>query len=62
MERNGNSLSIDRVIEICKLVPAEHWKHCPGAENPADLPSRGMTATELSVMSVMESWTHVAGE
>ena len=37
----------NRVTSIRASVPAQHWKHCPGRENPADIPSRGMTASEL---------------
>ena len=36
-----------RVDEIRKLVPEECWNHCPGADNPADLLSRGMNCREL---------------
>lgn len=38
----------NRVISIRASVPARHWRHCPGEENPADIPSRGMGASELS--------------
>ena len=38
----------NRVTEIRGYVPVDCWKHCPGAENPADVPSRGATPLELS--------------
>ena len=38
----------NRVIEVRKLVPSLCWEHCPGKDNPADLPSRGITPTELA--------------
>ena len=31
-----------RVDEIRKLAPQECWNHCPGADNPPDLLSRGI--------------------
>ena len=39
----------NRVREIRQRVPPALWTHCPGATNPADLPSRGLTPLELSV-------------
>jgi len=40
-------LSVEnRVNEIRRLMPPRCWNHCPGRENPADLPLCGMTPTE----------------
>lgn len=38
----------NRVNEIRRNVHPTLWKHTPGRSNPADLPSRGLTALELS--------------
>jgi len=38
----------NRVNEIRKIVPADFWSHCPGTENPADIPSRGIAPAELA--------------
>ena len=37
----------NRVCEIRKLVPTQCWQHCPGVQNPADLPSRGLSCREF---------------
>ncbi len=37
-----------RVLEIRKILPSAHWHHCPGVDNPADLPSRGIKPTDLA--------------
>ena len=36
-----------RVTEIQDLTAPDHWFHCPGCENPADLVTRGIFAEEL---------------
>jgi hypothetical protein len=36
-----------RVREIRESSPPHSWRHCPGVQNPADLPSRGMNADDL---------------
>ena len=38
----------NRVTSIRASVPPQCWGQCPGKENPADIPFRGMTASELS--------------
>ena len=37
----------NHVSEIQRLIPIELWRHCKGSSNPADLPSRGTTPTDL---------------
>ena len=48
----------NRVNEIRKLLPIDSWRHCPGKENPADIPSRGVTAQELARSML---WHHGPG-
>ena len=43
-----------RVEEIRRLVPAQCWNHCPGKDNPADIPSRGLSPTELSLCKLWQ--------
>ena len=40
-------LGIDRV-EIRDLIPRSCWHHCPGVDNPANLPSRGVKPSDLA--------------
>lgn len=42
----------NRATTIRRLVPPEFWRHCPGRENPADVPSRGMSASALFESSI----------
>ncbi|XP_031630836.1 uncharacterized protein LOC116345538, partial [Contarinia nasturtii] len=44
-----------RVQLIQNLVPKEHWFYVPSKQNPADIASRGMLATELIQCSL---WWH----
>lgn len=37
----------NRVQEIRQSVPEAAWNYCPGTQNPADLPSRGLSGKEL---------------
>ena len=41
---------VSRIQEI-REDTSQSWNFCPGQHNPADIPSRGMTASELVVNS-----------
>ena len=52
----------NRVNEIRKLTPPDCWRHCPGKDNPADIPSRGLTPLELSVSTLWQNGPPWLGE
>ena len=37
----------NRLRKICRLTQPESWAYVPSSSNPADIPTRGMTAQEL---------------
>ena len=37
----------NRVSQIQEIVSPSHWSHCKGVENPADLVTRGVSASDL---------------
>ena len=45
----------NRAVEIRKLVPVHHWSHCTGKDNPADMPSRGISPIDLETNL---TWRH----
>ena len=47
-EREWKPFVQNRVNEIRTLVPVNSWRHCRGKNNPANIPSRGMSQSELS--------------
>ena len=55
LEKEWRPFVQNRVNEIREVVPKSSWSHCPGSLNSADIPSRGVTAEELSRSVVRRS-------
>ena len=53
----SNSLRI-KSPPFRRLVQPQHWKHCPGTENPANISFRGMAASSLLETSLWLQGPH----
>ena len=47
--RNFKPFVANRIAEVQRLTDPSQWRHIPGEANPADLPTRGLSAVELCV-------------
>lgn len=64
-DKEWKQFVLNRVSEIRTLLPISCWRHCPGRDNPADIPSRGSTPWELSVSELWHrgpTWLGNSGE
>ena len=55
MDKDWKPFVQNRVEKIRRLVPSRCWRHCPGKDNPADIPSRGLTPDELHLSQLWRS-------
>jgi hypothetical protein len=46
-ERRYVTFVRSRITEIHDITGAINWRHCPTGDNPADLPTRGLTVDQL---------------
>ena len=47
VEREWKQFIQNRIDKVRKLVSPEAWNYCLGKLNPADIPTRGLEATDL---------------
>ena len=55
VEKTWKAFVQNRVYEIRQLIPPIRWAHCSGRDNPADLPSRGLTPRELAASQLWKN-------
>lgn len=63
-KEDGGTICAEQSGRNCQTIQ-NIWGHCPGKENPADLPSRGLTPTELSTSALWRfdlPWIQVTGD
>ena len=56
LDKEWKQFVMNRVVEIRSFVPPSCWRHCAGTQNPANIPSRGVSSQELQAK--MENWLH----
>lgn len=52
---NWRTFVANRISDITRVVDGDHWHHVQSAENPADIASRGIKASEVAACKIW--WT-----